>query len=154
MASMTILVIYMYGAMCMKYASGAASFVTAISYMLYSDANEWVNHFPFDPYYLGIIIFGSLSLFFSFGNIENSKNLQIFTGNNVLITLYIGVFRLVVIVCLYGSSSYYLVTNGVHTTPIFNWGEQLSHIANVFGGTVFVFIFHHSISGIVFPIRP
>jgi len=27
-------------------------------------------------------------------------------------------------------------------------------VANAFGGTVFVFIFHHSISGIVYPIRP
>ena len=58
------------------------------------------------------------------------------------------------IACLYGSTIYYLITNGVHTTPIFDVKEQMSHIANVFGGTVFVFIFHHSISGIVFPIRP
>lgn len=32
---MVILVIYMYGAMCLKYASGAASFVSAVSYMKY-----------------------------------------------------------------------------------------------------------------------
>ena len=74
-AMMTILVIYMYGAMCLKYASGAASFVSAVSYMIYEDADEWKHTFPFDPYYLGIIIFGVLSLFFSFGNIENSKGL-------------------------------------------------------------------------------
>jgi hypothetical protein len=143
-ASMTILVIYMYGAMCLKYASGAASFETAMSYMIYSDADQWKKEFIFDPYYLGIFIFGFLSLFFSFGNIENSKGLQLFTG----------VFRLVVIACLYSSTIYYLITNGVHTTPIFDVKEQMSHIANVFGGTVFVFIFHHSISGIVYPIRP
>ena len=142
--SMTILVIYMYGAMCLKYASGAASFVTAMSYMIYSDADKWKQEFFVDPYYLGIIIFGFFSLFFSFGNIENSKGLQIFAG----------IFRLVVIACLYGATSYYLITNGVHTTPLFDFKEQMSHIANVFGGTVFVFIFHHSISGIVFPIRP
>ena len=74
-AMMTILVIYMYGAMCLKYASGAASFVSAVSYMIYKDADKWKQEFPFDPYYLGIIIFGALSLFFSFGNIENSKGL-------------------------------------------------------------------------------
>ena len=74
-SSMTILLIYMYGAMCLKYASGAASFVTAMSYMIYSDADQWKKEFIFDPYYLGIIIFGFLSLFFSFGNIENSKGL-------------------------------------------------------------------------------
>lgn len=37
-AVMFILVVYMYGAMCLKYASGAASFVSAVSYMIYSDA--------------------------------------------------------------------------------------------------------------------
>jgi hypothetical protein len=65
----------MYGAMCLKYASGATSFVTALSYMIYGNADEWKNRFIFDPYYLGIIIFGVLSLAFSFGNIENSKYL-------------------------------------------------------------------------------
>ena len=38
-AVMILLVVYMYGAMCLKYASGAASFVSAVSYMLYSDAD-------------------------------------------------------------------------------------------------------------------
>jgi len=72
---MIILTIYMYGAMCLKYASGSESFVQAVSFTIYHDANKWTQISPFDPYYLGIIIFGSLSLFFSFGNIENSKTL-------------------------------------------------------------------------------
>ena len=110
---MVILTIYMYGAMCLKYASGASSFVTAISYMIYNNAEEWKHEFPFDPYYLGIIIFGSLSLFFCFGNIENSKYLQLVTG----------VVRLVVIICLYSASSYYLISDGVQAAPIFNWKE-------------------------------
>jgi hypothetical protein len=38
---MVILVIYMYGAMCLKYASGAESFVQAVSYTFYNDAKEW-----------------------------------------------------------------------------------------------------------------
>jgi hypothetical protein len=66
----------MYGAMCLKYASGAASFVSAVSFMIFKDADKWKASWPgFDPYYLGIIIFGVLSLAFSFGNIENSKGL-------------------------------------------------------------------------------
>lgn len=142
---MIILVIYMYGAMCLKYASGAESFVQAVSFTLYNDANAWTNKWPgFDPYYLGIIIFGTLSLMFSFGNIENSKTLQIVTS----------VCRLVVITFMYGGTIYYLAKDGVNTAPLFDIGNQLSHVANAFGGTVFVFIFHHSISGIVYPIRP
>lgn len=38
-AVMILLVVYMYGAMCLKYASGAASFVSAVSYLIYSDAD-------------------------------------------------------------------------------------------------------------------
>ena len=74
---MIILTIYMYGAMCLKYASGAESFVQAVSFTLFNDAGRWTRDWEptFDPYYLGIIIFGSLSLLFSFGNIENSKTL-------------------------------------------------------------------------------
>ncbi len=73
---MVILVIYMYGAMCTKYASGAESFVQAVSFTLYHDPLKWNELWPsFDPYYLGIIIFATLSLLFSFGNIENSKTL-------------------------------------------------------------------------------
>ena len=135
----------MYGAMCLKYASGAESFVQAVSFTIYHDAGEWARKWPnFDPYYLGIIIFGSFSLLFSFGNIENSKMLQIITG----------ACRFIVIIFMYGGTIYYLGVDGIQAAPVFDIGEQLTHIANAFGGTVFVFIFHHSISGIVYPIRP
>jgi hypothetical protein len=63
----------MYGAMCLKYSSGAESFVQAISFTIWKDVNRWEEVSPVDPYYLGILIFGALSLLFSFGNIENSK---------------------------------------------------------------------------------
>jgi hypothetical protein len=47
---MIILSIYMYGAMCLKYASGAESFVQAVSFTIFKDANHWTAVFPFDPY--------------------------------------------------------------------------------------------------------
>ncbi len=48
---MVILVIYMYGAMCLKYASGAESFVQAVSYTIYNNPDDWTNKSPIDPYY-------------------------------------------------------------------------------------------------------
>ena len=70
------MVVYIYGAMCMKYVSSADSFAKAMSFTIYGDQDEWAKEWEsFDPYYLGLIIFASLSLAFSFGNIENSKNL-------------------------------------------------------------------------------
>lgn len=93
---------------------------------------------------MGIIIFGTLSLIFSFGNIENSKTLQIVTG----------AMRFITIIFLYGGTIYYLGHDGVHAAPVFDSSKILNNIATVFGNTVFVFVFHHSISGIVTPIRP
>ena len=69
-----ILIVYMYGAMILKYVSGAESFVLAISFTFFGSIDAWEKAWPgFDPYYLGLIIFASLSLVFCFGNIENSK---------------------------------------------------------------------------------
>eukprot|EP00347_Sterkiella_histriomuscorum_P023649 403333869 len=143
-AVMIILVIYMYGAMCLKYASGAESFVQAVSYTIYNSPDEWTNKSAFDPYYIGIIIFGGLSLTFSFGNIENAKILQIVTG----------ILRLIVIIFLYGGTLFYLGKDGVQAAPVFDGPSIAKNLATSFGNTVFVFIFHHSISGVVYPIRP
>ena len=35
-----------------------------------------------------------------------------------------------------------------------HWANQASAAATVFGNTVFVFIYHHSIPGIIYPVRP
>lgn len=73
---LSVLAIYLYGAMISKYVGGAESFVAAISFTFYGDVDAWANSWPgFDPYYLGLIVFGALSLCFCFGNIENSKGL-------------------------------------------------------------------------------
>jgi len=89
-------------------------------------------------------VFGSLSLVFSFGNIENSKVLQIVTG----------CMRFITIIFLYGSTIYYLGKDGVQAAPAFDSSKVMANIATVFGNTVFFFVFHHSISGVVTPIRP
>ena len=70
-----VLITYMYGAICLKYVSGAESFVSGISYTFWDQESEFETWCGFDPYYIGIILFGSLSIYFSFGNIENAKTL-------------------------------------------------------------------------------
>ena len=66
----------MYGAICLKYVSGAESFVSGISYTFWSGEDGFKDAIGgFDPYYLGLLLFGSLSIYFSFGNIENAKTL-------------------------------------------------------------------------------
>lgn len=47
-----------------------------------------------------------------------------------------------------------MTRHGVNPGPLVNWDLQLPYLANVFGNTVFAFIFHHSTAGIVVPVRP
>lgn len=62
--------------------------------------------------------------------------------------------RLVVVVMMYIGTFYYLGDSGLHTAPLFDIPEQMKSLATVFGNTAFAFIFHHSITGIIYPIRP
>lgn len=69
----------MYGAICFKYVSGAESFVLGVSYTIWGNETGFHEKLGFDPYYLGIFVFGFFSIYFSFGNIENAKVLQVVT---------------------------------------------------------------------------
>lgn len=55
---------------------------------------------------------------------------------------------------MYIGTVYYLGIEGTNIAPLFDLKLQLESLATVFGNTAFVFIFHYSISGIVYPIRP
>lgn len=64
------------------------------------------------------------------------------------------VLRFVVTFLMMCGSIYYWADYGPSTTPVFDFKNQISHLAQVFGNTTFVFIYHHSISGIIYPVRP
>ena len=128
----------------LKYASGADSLVKGVSQTIYDDEDKINDISPIDPYYFGILVFGFFSLYFSFGNIENSKVLQMATS----------IIRVVVVALIYFGCFYDIHRYGTHIAPVFNWSEQLTHLSTTFGNTVFVFIYHHSIGGIIYPIRP
>ena len=89
-------------------------------------------------------MFGFLSIYFSFGNIENAKTLQVVTT----------ILRFIVTSLMVVGSIIYLVDPGPAPGPVFNWKKQIGYLAEVFGNTTFVFVYHHSISGIVYPVRP
>jgi hypothetical protein len=112
-AVMVMMVIYMYGAMCLKYVSGAESFVDAVSFAIYGDGCQWTRISPIDPYYIGLFVFGFLSLIFCFGNIENSKMLQIVTS----------FLRFIVVTMMYIGTFYYIGVSGTHPTKLWNFSE-------------------------------
>ena len=64
------------------------------------------------------------------------------------------ILRFVVTSLMCIGSLYYIDKSGAHTSAVFDIKEQIKHLANVFGNTTFVFIYHHSISGVIYPVRP
>ena len=90
------------------------------------------------------MVFGFLSIYFSFGNIENAKILQIVTT----------ILRFLVTLLMCAGAIYYMGTDGPSVAPVFDWDKQMQALAQVFGNTTFVFIYHHSVSGIIYPVRP
>jgi hypothetical protein len=138
-----ILVIYVYGACALKYVTGAISLQEGLSFLFTGKEGLWVENFPW-TYYAGLAVFGCLSIGFSFGDIENSKNLQMVTS----------ILRVVVVVLMYGCTIYYWVDDGTNKAKTFDLSTQLESLSTVFGNTVFIFIYHHSIPGIIYPVRP
>jgi hypothetical protein len=106
----SILIIYAYGAMALKYASAADCLYNGISFLIWGSEERILDYVP-NAYYYCIAIFGLLCILFSFGDIENSKNLQVFSV----------VARFVVIACMYFGTTFYLVKDGVDHSPVFNW---------------------------------
>mmetsp|Transcript_972 Transcript_972/g.1739 ORF Transcript_972/g.1739 Transcript_972/m.1739 type:complete len:108 (+) Transcript_972:604-927(+) len=107
----------MYGAICLKFISGAQSFEFGVEHTFWTEDGDdkFKELLGFDPYYLGIFLFGFFSIYFSFGNIENAKTLQVVTM----------VLRFVVTTLMCIGSIYYIDKSGAHPTPVFNWNEQL-----------------------------
>ena len=62
--------------------------------------------------------------------------------------------RVITLGLMYIGTIYYLGADGVQKAPVWDWETQKNSLATVFGNTVFVFIYHHSIPGIMYPIRP
>ena len=63
--------------------------------------------------------------------------------------------RIVTLAMMYFGTVCYLSTDGVKRhEPMWDWKTQADSLATVFGNTVFVFIYHHSIPGIIYPVRP
>lgn len=105
-----VLTIYVYGAMSLKYVTGAISLQEGLSFMFTGSEGLWVDKYPW-TYFVAIAIFGSLSIGFSFGDIENSKTLQIVTS----------IIRIVVVVCMYGGTIYYWADDGTNKAQLINW---------------------------------
>lgn len=108
---MGILIVYMYGAMCLKYVSGAQSLYQGIAFIATGNLGAWDDLWYVYP--ISILVFGTLCIIFSFGDIENSKWLQIISAYS----------RIIVMIMMMFGSIYYLGKDGTNTSPVWDWDE-------------------------------
>lgn len=125
------LVVYMYGAMCLKYVSGAVSLVEGVSVTIWSDEKALKDKMPFDPHYIAILIFASISIYFSFGNIENAKVLQIVT---TILRLFTTLLMII------GSLISFGYKDGGVSSPKYWVKTDFDYLHILFGNTIFIFI--------------
>jgi len=136
-----IIAAYMYGAMIFKYVSGAKSLSQGISFTFTGHKEQLDKDYHF--YYVCIILFAMVSIMFSLGNIENSRVLQV-------VSMYMRFFTTFMMII---GSIYAIFINGI-TYENNDSNPSFEHAPNLFANTVFVFIAHHSIAGVVKPVRP
>ena len=137
------LCIYLYGSLSVNCVSASKSLSTGIAYIATKDRNGLNNPY-FDPDYATIIAFMTITTFLSMRNIQKTKVLQ----NSIMIARF-----LTITLMLIGGLIYIGRRSGEErkaTVRIFN----VSDFANMFGNTVFAFLMHHSIPGILCPLRP
>ena len=140
-----VLVPYMYGALLVKHVAGSESLIQSISFNIYKDRMALKKKSSIDPYLIGLFAFSLCTLGFTFGNIENSRLLQVVSS-----------FLRYLVICLFFVGTIYsLVVNGRTSTSYFGSDQiDLQYAQLVFGSSFFTFLCHHSLSGAVAPLEP
>jgi hypothetical protein len=133
-----VLIIYMYGAMCLKYIAGAQSLVRTLS-----PSDQISSQNPQKGYYLGVGVFLLVSIAFSIGNIEKSKNFQVL----------VMAVRVFVIAIMLAGTLYVIIADGAKGGATIKLWDS-SYLPTSLGNSTFIFMCHHSIPGITFPLSP
>lgn len=129
--------------MALKYASGAQCLYQGISFLIWGNFDQILTEVH-GAYYIGIAVFFVLTMAFSFGDIEKTRVMQAF----------VVVFRFVVILCMFGGTIGSISKNGAIPGQVWDWKKQKTALANVFGNTVFTYLYQPAVPGIIYPVRP
>ena len=141
--SMVVLAIFLWGGMLVKCVSSCVSLTRALSFTLYGDLNIINDMWGFDVYYAAVFLFAVLATFFALGNIENSKSLQVF----------VMIVRFALILLMIGLSLYTIFCDGsvpLNSIKLFDFTK----IRYLIGNVLFASFLHHSVPGLIYPLRP
>ena len=138
-----ILAIFILGSILFKIVMTAKLCTEELSYWIYHDTQKIQKEWAINPYYIIIILFGICVTIFAMGNIENSKGLQKVSAAGKFVTIALMIIGSVYVIFKYPNPF-------LSNIKLFNF----SKIQIIFGNIFYVCMFHHSISGIVYPLSP
>lgn len=98
-----------------------------------------------DPYYLFLIGFAIIALPFCFGNFQNTKHLQV---------VVMGLRFLCFVCMIWASVSHMLHGKGAHSNLVVENDVKAQGLPWMLGNAICTFMIHHSIPGLVKPVKP
>lgn len=135
--------IYLYGALCIKAVSASQALSLGLAFIFTSKIDGF-DDFPFNPYYICLIGFFIIVSLLALKNVQSTKWLQ----NIIAVLRYITSLLMII-----GALIYIGRRGGVaHGSDIKYF--DINNFAAIFGNVVFAFLSHHSLPGILKPIRP
>ena len=135
--------IYLYGALCIKAVSASQALSLGLAFIFTSKIDGF-NDFPFNPYYICLIGFFIIVSLLALKNVQSTKWLQ----NIIAVLRYITSLLMII-----GALIYIGRRGGVAGGSDIKYFD-ISNFAAIFGNVVFAFLSHHSLPGILKPIRP
>jgi len=135
--------IYLYGALCIKAVSASQALSMGLAFIFTSKITGF-DDFALNPYYICLICFFIVVSLLAMKNVQSTKWLQ----NVIAVLRYITAFLMVI-----GALIYIGRRGGVAHGSAIKYFE-ISNFASIFGNVVFAFLSHHSLPGILKPVRP
>lgn len=135
--------IYLYGALCIKAVSASQALSIGLAF-IFTGSIKGFNDFAFNPYYICDIGFFIVVSFLALKNVQSTKWLQ----NIIAVLRYVTSFLMII-----GALIYIGRRGGVaHGSDIKYF--DMDSFASMFGNVVFAFLSHHSLPGILKPVKP
>lgn len=135
--------IYLYGALCIKAVSSSQALSQGISFIVTGQTNGF-SEWSVDLYYYCDIFFFIIVTFLALKNVQNTKIIQ----NIIAILRYLTTFLMIL-----GALIYIGKRGGIADMRKIKFFEY-SNFSGIFGNVVFAFLCHHSLPGILKPIKP
>ena len=135
--------IYLYGALCIKAVSASQALSIGLAFII-TTRIEGFDDLAVSPYYICDICFFIVVSILALKNVQSTKWLQ----NVIMVLRFLNTLLMIIGALIYiGRRKGVASANDI---KFFDMGD----FASIFGNVVFAFLSHHSLPGILKPVRP